>query len=301
MTTTDNNQTADVLNRADGLRRQADRARTTYAQTLAALLAEYIQEMFPQADAVVFDTSTDASTDTGIDARLLMIGHGDAVLWTPATIINPGPELSTETVACIETALERAYDADPDVFESRRDYPGVGLNLLAAYEDWYPAAGPLTGHTYHGHAVLEALASAADIGRTEEELCAEVGPVLWFADIPALTAHGYVTVGDINDGFRYRITPAGVMELARAYNQAATFLPTTDNPGPCEDGGQYPALTVVGAQVYGYVDKHGTLRVSVHLDSGDIPAWLHPEGSTGVPLTITVNGVQVFTSNLLGQ
>lgn len=217
--TTDNNQTADL-----------DR-RLTYARTLSALLAEYIQEIFPQADAAVFETSPDGDSATGTDVRLLAIYQGPVMLWLPATIVIPDagkmPELSLRTVDRIEIALEWINDANPDVFKSFRgslEHPCERLDLVAALE-WYPAAETLTGSPYHGHAVLNALANASNIGRvglTEDELCADVGPVLTFADIPALTANGYVTLGGQADGYRYRITPAGVQELARVQAAAST-------------------------------------------------------------------------------
>lgn len=71
---------------------------------------------------------------------------------------------------------------------------------------------------------------------------------------------------------------------ARAANEAAEFFPAR----PDEDG-TLPCLRVAGALVFGYVTDDGVLEVSVHLDTGDLAAWLFRPDDT-VQVHVTVNG-----------
>ena len=71
------------------------------------------------------------------------------------------------------------------------------------------------------------------------------------------------------------------------YNNAAEFLPKT---GAFE----VPALQVAGAMVSVYIDRSGTLTVSVDLDEAD-QAIQTPRET--VPMRITVQGETVFTGS----
>ncbi|MGW7100289.1 hypothetical protein [Streptomyces sp. NPDC054838] len=78
------------------------------------------------------------------------------------------------------------------------------------------------------------------------------------------------------------------MTDATAHNAAATYLPMDP-----EEPDTLPCIEIAGAQVYAYVDESGTLRVSVHLDAGDVTALARPDGT--VPLRVKVNDDVVFT------
>ena len=54
----------------------------------------------------------------------------------------------------------------------------------------------------------------------------------------------------------------------------------------------HPALQVAGVLVFAYIDRHGRLRVSVHLDETE--PWLFAGDGT-VPTRITVEDTDVFT------
>jgi hypothetical protein len=59
--------------------------------------------------------------------------------------------------------------------------------------------------------------------------------------------------------------------------------------------GATPAVVVGGAAVHAYWAR-GTLRVSVHLDTGDIPEGLLNSDGT-VPIHVAVNGETVFEAS----
>ncbi len=86
---------------------------------------------------------------------------------------------------------------------------------------------------------------------------------------------------------RRRIPPAPTVRgRRRGRRQPNTrFHPATfDTP--------HPALLVAGVLVFAYIDRHGRLRVSVHLDETE--PWLLTAEHT-VPMRITVEDTDVFT------
>lgn len=93
----------------------------------------------------------------------------------------------------------------------------------------------------------------------------------------------------------YHLTAAGLRELARRTNLDAVFLPAdADSAAPADaDDGTHPSLCVAGAQAFLYLDADGVLTLSLHLDTGEVPAWLSRPDHT-VPLRVTVNGTAVF-------
>ncbi|MGC0334867.1 hypothetical protein RKD23_007944, partial [Streptomyces sp. SAI-170] len=76
---------------------------------------------------------------------------------------------------------------------------------------------------------------------------------------------------------------------ATALNRRARFL--RQHRKQC---GTLPCLETGGTQVYAYWERGGGLVVSVHLDTGEVPADLiSPDGT--IPITINVNGDCVFS------
>lgn len=71
----------------------------------------------------------------------------------------------------------------------------------------------------------------------------------------------------------------------REINRAARFEGDSDTP----------AIVTGGVAVHVYVEN-GRVIVSVHLDTREVPAELLSEDET-VPLTITVNGDEVFDAD----
>jgi hypothetical protein len=97
----------------------------------------------------------------------------------------------------------------------------------------------------------------------------------------------------------YRLTAAGLRELARGVNLAAALVPADrDTVGPAgpghDDLDSYPSIAVAGAMAFLYVDQPGVLVLSLHLDTGDVPGWL-TRADGCVPVRVTVNGDEVFT------
>ena len=87
-------------------------------------------------------------------------------------------------------------------------------------------------------------------------------------------------------------------DLARAANLSAALCPADqDTAGPLEPKSEgresYPSLIVAGAQAFLYVDATGTLNLSLHLDTGEVPAWLSRSGGT-VPLRVAVGDSVIF-------
>ncbi len=84
---------------------------------------------------------------------------------------------------------------------------------------------------------------------------------------------------------RYRQRGQATAVSALAANLATQVHPATfDTP--------HPALQVAGVLVFAYIDRHGRLRVSVHLDETE--PWLFAGDGT-VPTRITVEDTDVFT------
>lgn len=74
-----------------------------------------------------------------------------------------------------------------------------------------------------------------------------------------------------------------------AANGKAAFFPMmTDD--------EHPEVTVAGVAVSVYVEDTGTLRVSVHTDTGDVdPPLMRGEGDDArVAMVVTINGHAVF-------
>jgi len=85
---------------------------------------------------------------------------------------------------------------------------------------------------------------------------------------------------------RYRQRGQATAVAALAANLATQVHPATfDTP--------HPALQVAGVLVFAYIDRHGRLRVSVHLD--ETKPWLFASDGT-VPTRITVEDTDVFTA-----
>ena len=85
---------------------------------------------------------------------------------------------------------------------------------------------------------------------------------------------------------RYRQRGQVTAVAALAANLATQVHPATfDTP--------HPALQVAGVLVFAYLDRHGRLRVSVHLDETE--PWLFAGDGT-VPTRITVEDTDVFTA-----
>ncbi|WP_406378321.1 hypothetical protein [Streptomyces sp. NBC_01618] len=60
--------------------------------------------------------------------------------------------------------------------------------------------------------------------------------------------------------------------------------------------GTLPCLETNGTQVYAYWKRGEGLDVSVHLDTGEVPAdVISPDGT--IPIRITVNGDCVFSAD----
>ena len=78
--------------------------------------------------------------------------------------------------------------------------------------------------------------------------------------------------------------------LADNLNNAARFLPRDPN-----DPDTLPCVETGGAQVYAYWKPHIGLRVSLHLDTSNIPDVLLSRGGI-VPVSISVNGHDVFVA-----
>jgi hypothetical protein len=85
----------------------------------------------------------------------------------------------------------------------------------------------------------------------------------------------------------------------RQHGQATAVAALAANPlsvkqvHPATFDTPHPALQVAGVLVFAYVDRHGRLRVSVHLDETE--PWLFAGGGT-VPTRITVEDTDVFTA-----
>lgn len=76
------------------------------------------------------------------------------------------------------------------------------------------------------------------------------------------------------------VFPAGSPD---AINRAATFLPQVD-------GDTRPCITIGGVQVYAYLDRDGSLRVSVDTDTSELPE--------ATPVVFTMNGDFVYAERL---
>ncbi|WNZ14891.1 hypothetical protein [Streptomyces sp. 11x1] len=76
--------------------------------------------------------------------------------------------------------------------------------------------------------------------------------------------------------------------LADEFNRAASFLPQVDDDTK-------PCIVIGGAQVYAYVEPGVGIVVSLHVDTGEIPAALLSPQET-VPVRITVNGSDVYSA-----
>nr|WP_030500969.1 hypothetical protein [Micromonospora purpureochromogenes] len=83
---------------------------------------------------------------------------------------------------------------------------------------------------------------------------------------------------------RFRRIHASTPVTALAANLAAHLTPATfDVP--------HPSIQVAGVWVFAYVDRHGTVRISAHLDETE--PWLLRRDRT-VPVQVTVQGTVVF-------
>lgn len=90
--------------------------------------------------------------------------------------------------------------------------------------------------------------------------------------------------------------PAEAQRLAQI-NMAAVYYPPNCDP----DTEALPAVKVGGVMVFTYLHPDGTLRVSVDLDETDPTAFPSMDSAEGcVPITITVNGILVWTADATG-
>jgi hypothetical protein len=83
---------------------------------------------------------------------------------------------------------------------------------------------------------------------------------------------------------RFRRLDASTPIVALGANLDARLVPATfDVP--------YPAIEVAGVSVFAYLDPHGTVRITAHLDEAQ--PWLLRRDRT-VPVQVTIDGRVVF-------
>lgn len=299
--------------RAEVLRHHADLANRAYANHLLKMFATSMQGMFPQACTVSIHIDLDSACGDGrMDASLLLIrDQMGMVVWASDYAIdktaNQGASwvlhahgqrrLELELQAALEHTVEGVYAADPDVLGPFAPDEALRLDGRTCHIDLTKARayqGEDTTPNLHDHHadILEAIANSG--GSLSTDALLEQFGMFADADLVPLAGQGQITRTD-----PIRITEAGWRRLARAHNAAAMFLPA--DPGnvapdnPDGDGSTLPAIHCAGAQAYLYVDGNATLRLALHVDSGEeIPAWLRP--GDHVPVVVTINGDTVYSS-----